>query len=256
VRYLIPSILVLLSCTETKSTTPSTDPVDDDIQSVDTGTPLDCPSGESVTAYVDTDEDGYGRAYTATEMCLPLPEGYVTQMGDCRDHYAEVYPGADEYCDGLDNDCDGITDEDPIDPDTHYLDEDFDGWGNSELSLTGCNLPDGYVPYGGDCDDNDPDRAPANDELCDGIDNDCDDEIDEDVDPNDATTWYLDEDGDGHGSMFASGVVKSCAQPEGAQTDATDCNDTDPDIYIDAPEICDGKDNDCDPATAADEGCP
>jgi hypothetical protein len=242
-------MLVLLSCTEKSTNSPATDPApEDQNMGMDTGTALDCGSGESVTAYVDSDEDGYGRAYTATEMCLPLPDGYVTEMGDCR--------GADEYCDGLDNDCDGTTDEDPLDPDTHYLDEDFDGWGNSELSLTGCNLPDGYVPYGGDCDDNDPDRAPANDELCDGIDNDCDEEIDEDVDPNDATTWYLDADGDGHGSAAASGIVKSCTQPEGAQATHSDCDDTDPDVYNDAPEICDGKDNDCDPYTGADEGCP
>jgi hypothetical protein len=249
-------MLVLLSCTEKSTNSPATDPApEDQNMGMDTGTALDCGSGESVTAYVDSDEDGYGRAYTATEMCLPLPDGYVTEMGDCRDHYPEVYPGADEYCDGLDNDCDGTTDEDPLDPDTHYLDEDFDGWGNSELSLTGCNLPDGYVPYGGDCDDNDPDRAPANDELCDGIDNDCNGIVD-DVDPDDATIWYLDEDGDGHGSTLAPGIVKNCTQPEGSQATATDCDDTDPEVYNGAFEVCDGKDNDCDPYTVADEGCP
>ena len=250
---LILSLIVACS-PKTEPSTPATNDTEIGIVE-DSGSTLDCASGESVTAYLDTDGDGYGRAYTATEMCLPLEEGYVTQLGDCRDRYPDVYPGAPEYCNGLDNDCNGKTDDNPLDPDTFYLDADLDGWGNSEFSVTGCNLPDGYVPYGGDCDDNDAERAPANNELCDGIDNDCDELIDEGVRDEDAHVWYLDTDGDGHGSSLASGIVRSCVSPEGAKETSSDCDDSDADVYNGAPEICDGKDNDCDPSTDMDIGC-
>ena len=249
------SIFFVTACT-TKNSATTPDPAEPELGIVeDSGSTLDCESGESVTAYIDTDEDGYGRAYTATEMCLPLEEGYVTQYGDCRDHYPNVYPGAPEYCDGLDNDCNGVTDDNPLDPDTFYFDADLDGWGNSEITVVGCNLPDGYVPYGGDCDDDDANRAPAKNEECDGIDNDCDEEIDEGVRAEDAFVWYLDEDRDGHGSSLASGIVRSCVAPEGAQTTSTDCDDDDADVYSGAPELCDGKDNDCDPSTPTDPDC-
>ena len=255
------TVLLALGCDATESTPSSPEPTMEEgaveAPSQDTGSTLDCPSGESTTAYLDTDGDGYGRAYTAEEMCLPLPEGYVDQFGDCRDRYAEVYPGAPEYCDGLDNDCDGRTDEDPVDPDTFYLDTDFDGFGNSDFSVEGCNLPDGYVPYGGDCDDSDANRAPAKPELCDGIDNDCDDIIDENVSEDDAIVWYRDGDGDGYGSYSADDIERGCVAPDGYLEVAGDCDDTDPDIFAGAPDLCDGKDNDCDPATPADAAdCP
>jgi hypothetical protein len=103
---------------------------------------------------------------------------------------------------------------------------------------------DGYIDValgGADCDDTDPDIAPGTIELCDGIDQDCDGEVDEDL----LTTWYLDQDGDGFGDPVWS--VQSCERPaNSAVENDTDCDDTDAGVYPGAPERCDGVDQDCD----------
>ena len=91
-----------------------------------------------------------------------------------------------------------------------------------------------------DCDDGDASTNPGAVEVCDGVDNDCDDAIDEDV----MDTWYADADEDGYGD--AGAPTESCDAPPGHVPTATDCDDTDPDIYPSASERCDGIDNDCD----------
>ena len=85
---------------------------------------------------------------------------------DCDDTDPNVYPSADEVCDGKDNDCDGIVPEDEVD-------EDGDGWMICE----------------GDCDDTDPDTYPGAVELCDLKDNNCNGLVDDN---------YTDADSDGY----------------------------------------------------------
>lgn len=91
-----------------------------------------------------------------------------------------------------------------------------------------------------DCDDSDPAVSPDAEEVCDGVDNDCDGEIDEGV----LSTWYTDADGDGFGS--AGAPVEACDEPDGAVLTDTDCDDADPNSFPDAAERCDDVDNDCD----------
>lgn len=99
---------------------------------------------------------------------------------DCNEGNPDIHPGADEYCDGVDNDCDDRVDEaDAVDTLTWYLDGDEDGFGNSEHDTTACSQPPYYVANQDDCDDGDSSVYPGADEYCDGIDNDCNTAVDE-----------------------------------------------------------------------------
>lgn len=101
---------------------------------------------------------------------------------------------------------------------------------------------DGYEE-GEDCDDADAAVNPGAAEICDGLDNDCDGEIDNQA--SDALTFYSDSDGDGFGD--GESPVLACALSEGLVEDATDCNDLDGAVSPGAQELgCDGVDNDCD----------
>lgn len=141
---------------------------------------IDCGAGEVVVGYLDLDGDGYGTAADRITVCDTLPEGYAPSSDDCDDTDTGIYPDADELCDGLDNDCDAATDEEAVDQRTYYFDNDNDGYGDNEVWVVSCNLPDGYVIFGDDCDDDEPNLSPGVTEACDGIDNNCDGTIDED----------------------------------------------------------------------------
>ena len=174
-------------------------------------------------------------------------DGWTAAEGDCDETDASVNPDAEEVCDGIDNDCDGTTDDDATDRDTWYTDSDGDGWGDAEVEA--CEQPSDAVDVDGDCDDGDAAVNPDADEICDGIDNDCDGTIDP-ADSTDAATWYADADGDGFGDPGSSAT--SCTEPSGYGTDTSDCDDADAAVNPDAEEVCDGIDNDCDGTTDPD----
>lgn len=104
-------------------------------------------------------------------------DGYATCSGDCNDDMANVNPDASEECDLVDNDCDGVVDEVC---NFFHLDLDADGFGDPQVLLsTMGQAPEWYVSDGSDCDDRRDFVNPDREEVCDGIDDDCDGMIDE-----------------------------------------------------------------------------
>lgn len=129
--------------------------------------------------WVDEDGDGFGAAPFA-QGCTAPAAFTVSESGDCDDLDATVHPEAPERCDRLDQDCDGVADNDVVEQVPLYLDQDRDGFGGRLVSST-CEPDFGprstpRTPVPGDCDDGDPSRNPGVDEArtCDGLDSDCD----------------------------------------------------------------------------------
>lgn len=126
---------------------------------------------------------------------------------------------------------------------TYYRDSDNDGYGDSTKSIKDTTKPSGYVTNSNDCDDSDETINPSLEEICDGIDNNCNGNIDEGLDSCQIITYYFDSDGDGYGNISTS--VEGYTQPSGYVTSSGDCDDSDENINPNAEEICDWIDNDC-----------
>ncbi len=215
--------------------------LDDDCDGdVDEGSP------NASTWYLDADGDGRGDDATATEVCTPPSPDHVLDGGDCDDANSAVAPGLLEVCDGVDNDCDGLADDD--DPAvtmllSWYEDGDGDGVGDGPATMA-CIGPSGSVDTTGDCDDDDPAIVPGADEVCDSIDNDCDGLVDDADTVDEGTVWYEDLDGDGVGGTTQD--TSTCNGGPGLSLFSSDCDDTDPDVFPGAPEPCEGVDTNCD----------
>lgn len=139
-------------------------------------------SRESQEGYLDDDGDGYGAESSAISTCDVL-SGYIRDGGDCDDADPTIHPGTEEFCDDVDSDCDGVTDEDDsTDALTWYADVDEDTYGDPSSTRTSCTEPAGWVADSTDCDDDDAWRSPGTSEVCDDVDNDCDGVVDEDCD--------------------------------------------------------------------------
>lgn len=164
---------------------------------------------------------------------------------DCAPDNPTIRPDTTEVCDGVDQDCDGVVDDGLTL--AGFTDGDGDGYGDPDRPA--CDGGPGYSATGGDCDDDDASLHPDSADGCDGIDNDCDSEMDEDG----VTTVYIDIDGDGYGDA-ANG--KLGCEDGGWVALGGDCDDYDPAVSPLATEMCDTVDNDCD--GSADNGgvCP
>ncbi|MEN0066747.1 MAG: putative metal-binding motif-containing protein [Myxococcota bacterium] len=136
----------------------------------------DCAVEDEILVFFDEDGDGFGRV-TAGYVCS-VGANQSTNNLDCNDAFAEVFPGAAEICDDLDNNCDGQVDE-GFETLLYFIDEDNDGFGGNREFLT-CEDPgEGWVTEPGDCNDQNENVFPLQEEICgNGLDDNCDGSID------------------------------------------------------------------------------
>lgn len=185
-----------------------------------------------------TDADGDGYSLEGGE-CGPV---------DCNDENAEINPDASEICDGVDNDCDDLTDEDDDSLTGGYeifFDADGDTYGDPANSRENqCETDEGYVENGDDCDDTDAEINPGSFDVCD-IDHevtnrDCNEE-------NNTGSYCEDQCGDRDSDTFVESLPvewnsEICPWVVGEG----DCNDLDPLVNPEGIEVCNEYDDDCD----------
>lgn len=171
----------------------------DPLATIDDGS---CTYG-SMTWYEDFDSDTFGNP-NVSQQSASQPAGYVADNTDCDDADPLEFPGQTWYKD-LDGDTysDGTTLVQCNRPANYFVDTELNGLSN-------------------DCDDNDATAFPGNPEVCDGVDNNCDGNIDEGV----QIEYFQDSDNDGFGNPNVSQFA--CIAPPGFVEDDTDCDDTDP----------------------------
>ena len=174
---------------------------------------------------------------------------------------ADGEPGADgETAATQDSDGDGVALVDDCDDNddsvgaaqTVYLDADGDGFGTDLVTNVTCDPGTGWVSAGGDCDDDNTAVNPAASEVCNDIDDDCDeltDDEDDSVDLTDGAEYYVDSDLDGYGDDSVATVL-ACTSYDGLSDIAGDCDDSADTVNPGVEEICqNGVDDNCNGST-------
>jgi large repetitive protein len=170
--------------------------------------------------------------------------GYALKKGDCNDLNRYINPGAKEVCNGIDDNCDGVIDPpDSVDCNNYYLDRDSDGYGIDQSRCLCVSEWDFRALKRGDCDDNNNKVFPGAKEICNGLDDNCNGEVDEGENTEGCRPFYYDGDGDGYGIEKS----KCLCKPQGLYRAemSGDCNDNNPSIYPGAHEYFDRLDNNC-----------
>lgn len=189
------------------------------------GVDNNCVAGETdapgeTPFWVDADGDGHGAVGGARAFGCVAPTGYAPNHDDCDDTASDVHPGQAEFrCDGRDDNCDGVTDNDPFfvgmaceaplgcagvltcqgalasacvsseQPVEHFVDDDGDGEAGLSVGL-GCTPPvAGATRVNTDCDEGSPWVRQGLTEACDRLDNDCNGQTDDGVAGCASTAW-------------------------------------------------------------------
>ena len=142
--------------------------------------------------YIDNDRDTFGRAGASPVILCPVnnnpPPGYSITNNDCDDNDNQRAPGRLEICDNKDNNCDNIIDNVTTVAGTgatnFYPDQDNDGHGRNNATATPFCAPAQFPPMGysslrDDCNDNNADVNPSQAEICNRIDDNCRDGVDD-----------------------------------------------------------------------------
>jgi len=130
--------------------------------------------------FADEDADGYGNENIMACICAGNP--FWTELaGDCEDHDPAISPVAIEICDKVDNDCDGVADEEGSEGCTPFFkDIDGDGYGVTQTGKCLCDpVADYTATKPNDCDESDVAINPSASEICNGVDDNCNQETDE-----------------------------------------------------------------------------
>ncbi|HRG65186.1 MAG TPA: putative metal-binding motif-containing protein, partial [Saprospiraceae bacterium] len=193
--------------------------------------------------FVDFDGDEFGDV-TKDSIACNMPIGYVSDSTDCNDTNPDIHPFLSDICNSIDDNCNGFTDEDAVFT-TYYLDSDGDSFGDILFDSTSCNTLLGFVENSEDCNDTNTEINPLMSETCNGIDDNCNIEVDEGLT---IYTLYIDADDDTYGNPDAA--IDTCIESIiGYVNNGLDCNDTLTSIYPGAIELCNYLDDDCDGLT-------
>jgi hypothetical protein len=213
----------------------------------DSGTDTGTDSSSKDSAVADTGKPQDGATQDGANLQDKDGDGYKSDV-DCNDNDINVHPGATEICNGIDDNCNGQIDEDgAVGGKSWYADTDGDGYGDPNQLKAACSKPTGYVDNSSDCNDKNADINPKATEACNGVDDNCDGQIDESGALG-STAWYPDKDSDGFGDD--TGKVTECKKPAGYVADGGDCNDNNANVNPAKLEICGNQiDDNCDGLT-------